>query len=139
MEFLTCSKFLPDANIAKELMNGIFPQVASPAAMPVISASAMPQSICLSGNFFLNIPVFVTSRSHYQLEVFLVRCFSNGFANRFSNASQNSKEIRSRARVAFNIIIQLTGGLFESDSDGKCVTGIYVVAERCKRGQRIVP
>ena len=59
MEFLTCSKALPAANMAKELAKGIFPVVARPAATPIILPSAMPQSIWRSGNAFLNTPVFV--------------------------------------------------------------------------------
>ena len=48
-------------NIAKELINGILPLVAKPAAIPAIFASAIPQSICLSGYAFLKIPVLVAS------------------------------------------------------------------------------
>ena len=59
MEFLTCSNALPAANIAKELAKGILPVSASPAAMPIMLDSAIPQSICLSGYAFLKIPVLV--------------------------------------------------------------------------------
>ena len=61
MEFLTCSKALPAANMANVLAKGTFPQVERPAAIPIISASAIPQSICLSGNAFLNTAVFVAA------------------------------------------------------------------------------
>ena len=61
MEFLTCSKALPAANIAKVDANGIFPVAAIPAATPIMFDSAIPQSKCLSGNFFLNMPVFVAA------------------------------------------------------------------------------
>ncbi len=44
MEFLTCSKARPAANIAKVEANGIFPQVDSPAATAIMFPSAMPQS-----------------------------------------------------------------------------------------------
>ncbi len=37
------------------------PAAASPAAIPIILHSAIPQSICLSGKAFLNIPVFVAA------------------------------------------------------------------------------
>ena len=57
--FLICSNALPAANIAKEDANGILPVVERPAAMPIILASAMPQSKNLSGNAFLKTPVFV--------------------------------------------------------------------------------
>ena len=39
MEFLTCSKERPAANIANVLINGTYPQVLMPAAIPVIFAS----------------------------------------------------------------------------------------------------
>ena len=48
-ELRTCSKARPAANMAKELTNGILPVVASPAAIPTMLLSAIPQSICLSG------------------------------------------------------------------------------------------
>ena len=38
MELRTCSKARPAANIAKELINGTFPQVESPAAIPAMFA-----------------------------------------------------------------------------------------------------
>ena len=37
------------------------PVAAIPAATPIIFDSAIPQSKNLSGNFFLNIPVFVAA------------------------------------------------------------------------------
>ena len=61
MEFLTCSKALPAANMAKLLTKGILPIVDKPAAMPVMLHSAIPQSICLSGYAFLNTPVLVAA------------------------------------------------------------------------------
>ncbi len=60
-ELRTCSNARPDANIANELTKGILPVVASPAAIPIMLHSAMPQSICLSGYSFLNTPVFVAA------------------------------------------------------------------------------
>lgn len=50
-----------NANMANVLTNGTFPQVESPAAIPVIFASAIPQSIWRSGNAFLKIPVLVAA------------------------------------------------------------------------------
>lgn len=49
------------ANIANVLAKGTFPQVDNPAAIPIILASAIPQSICLSGNSFLKMAVFVAA------------------------------------------------------------------------------
>lgn len=59
--FLTCSKALPAANIAKLEANGTSPMVLSPAATQIIFASAMPQLIWRSGNAFLKMPVFVAA------------------------------------------------------------------------------
>ena len=42
MELRTCSKARPVANMAKLLAKGFFPQAASPAATPIMLASAMP-------------------------------------------------------------------------------------------------
>ena len=57
MELRTCSQARPVANMAKEWMKGFFPQVARPAAMPVMLASAMPmlknRSGQTSANFLL--------------------------------------------------------------------------------------
>ena len=61
MEFLTCSKALPAANIAKEDANTVLPVVAIPAATLTIFPSAIPQSKNLSGNAFLNAPVLVAA------------------------------------------------------------------------------
>ena len=61
MEFLTCSKARPEANMAKVLATGIFPVRERPAAIPIMFDSAIPQSICLSGNFFLKTPVLVAA------------------------------------------------------------------------------
>ena len=61
MELRTCSKARPAANMAKVLATGILPVRDSPAAMPIMLDSAMPQSICLSGNFFLKMPVLVAA------------------------------------------------------------------------------
>ena len=58
-EFLICSNALPAANIANVLANGIFPLVARPAAVPIISRSDIPISKNLSGHTFLNSIVFV--------------------------------------------------------------------------------
>ena len=44
---------------AKELAKGILPVVAAPAATHIMLPSAIPQSKNLSGNFFLNVIVFV--------------------------------------------------------------------------------
>ena len=61
MELRICSKARPAANIAKVLINGTYPHVDIPAATPAMLASAIPQSICLSGNSFLNTPVLVAA------------------------------------------------------------------------------
>ena len=61
MELRTCSNARPAANIAKELANGTLPVVASPAAIPIMLHSAIPQSIWRSGKAFLKIPVFVAA------------------------------------------------------------------------------
>ena len=42
MELRTCSKARPAANMAKLLAKAVLPQAASPAATPIMSASAMP-------------------------------------------------------------------------------------------------
>ena len=52
IELRICSKARPAANIANVLANGTIPVAARPAAIPIISASAMPQSMCLSGKAF---------------------------------------------------------------------------------------
>ena len=46
-------------SMAKELANGTFPVAARPAATPIILPSAIPQSMCLSGNTFWKIAVLV--------------------------------------------------------------------------------
>ena len=61
MQFLTCSKARPAANIAKEDANTTLPVAAIPAATHIILPSAIPQLKNLSGNFFLNIPVLVAA------------------------------------------------------------------------------
>ena len=43
MQFLICSKALPEANIANEDANTGLPQDAIPAATHIIFPSAMPQ------------------------------------------------------------------------------------------------
>ena len=45
--------------MANVLTNGIFPQVASPAAVPIIFCSAIPISKNLFGNFLAKILVLV--------------------------------------------------------------------------------
>ena len=45
MELRTCSKALPAANMAKVDAKGTLPVVASPAAIPIMLDSAIPQSI----------------------------------------------------------------------------------------------
>ena len=42
MELRTCSKARPAANMAKVEAKGFLPQVARPAATPIMLASAMP-------------------------------------------------------------------------------------------------
>ena len=49
MELRTCSKARPAANMAKLDTKGAMPMAAAPAAAPIMSASAMPQSKCRSG------------------------------------------------------------------------------------------
>ncbi len=71
MEFRICSYARPDTNIANELINGVFPLAAKPAAMPAMFASAMPQLICLSGKASANLFVFVAAaRSASKTTIF---------------------------------------------------------------------
>ena len=57
MELRTCSQARPVANMAKLLAKGILPQVARPAAIPAMLASAIPmlknRSGQTSANFLL--------------------------------------------------------------------------------------
>ena len=74
MELRTCSNARPAANIANEEANTFFPAAASPAEIPIILLSAMPQSKNRSGYAFLKPPVLVaaarsassTTRSGYS-------------------------------------------------------------------------
>jgi len=59
--FLTCSKALPAANIAKLEAKGTSPIVLNPAATHIIFASAMPQLMWRFGYAFLKISVFVAA------------------------------------------------------------------------------
>ncbi len=59
MELRMISKARPAANMAKELANTFFPVEARPAAMPIISHSAMPQLINRWGNAARNSLVMV--------------------------------------------------------------------------------